>query len=98
MKWSDVKEDFPKDKKVMVVFLEPFFGYLSSEITMACFNNEDDHDEDCVGWYDYYTNNKLLVTHWAEIPKTPVNPPAELDQEQFTKEYYDKHGTVIKRG
>ena len=99
IRWNSVENsDFPKDKDLMVVYLAPFFGGLDAQVTVACYNNEDDHEGDTIGWNDSHTDRNILVTHWAEVPEVPKdNPPEKLKQTEFLKEYSTKYGTVIKQ-
>lgn len=33
MKWININDGFPKDKKVLVTYLNPFFGKFIAEVT-----------------------------------------------------------------
>jgi hypothetical protein len=98
MKWNSVVDGFPKDRRLLVTYLEPFFGIWTTEVTQASYN-EDGQDENNMGWHDSLTNNKILVTHWME----PIVPAEhELKGQPQTREFINEvkghpnYGTVVK--
>jgi hypothetical protein len=88
MKWNSIQDGFPKDKRVLVTYLNPFFGKLYSNITIGVYNEEGVSDSaKNKGWTDVHTENNLLVTHWATIPEKPTS---EFDGANQTIDFINK--------
>ena len=74
MKWISVDEELPKGK-VLICFLEPFFGSYTKEIGVGYYDNPEDYeDNDGQGWLFWLNDRKVLgkgVTHWQPLPDPP---------------------------
>lgn len=71
--WISVNDKFPEGKQVIVRFIKPFFGVPNACYEMGYFEDEDDADGDCCGWF-YWRDDKPInypVTHWMSLPEPP---------------------------
>lgn len=85
MKWQDVKENnFPKDKSVLVTYLNPFFGLFVEEIGIARYNFDGCNTNE-IAWQDSLTNNILIVTHWMPLPEKPNGILSGIDQKEYLR-------------
>jgi hypothetical protein len=89
MKWNSVKDGFPKDKRVLVSYLNPFFGKFTSDITVACYNDDGlSSNASNKGWVDIHTETNLFVTHWMDLPL----PSTDFDGIEQTPAFLEKYG------
>ena len=69
--WISVKDRLPKGK-VLVCYLEPFFGLMTQEIGVGYYDNPDDYEDGSGGGWLFWRDNKKIVgggvTHWMECP------------------------------
>jgi hypothetical protein len=90
--WIDVSEQLPlRENEVcyLVAYLNPFFGKLTLEITLASFDSPNDYEnpEDAEGWKDCCTGKKILVTHWQKLPNLPHSEFDGIDQLKFKNQF-----------
>ena len=75
--WISVGERLPDVAPVLVCFLEPFFGKLSSEIGVGYYDSPNEYDDSSGrGWLFWLNDRKILgggVTHWMPLPEPPKN-------------------------
>lgn len=82
-------ENAPKGK-VLVQYLEPFFGGWTVEYAIGYFDNPNDYiDGDGDGWKHWITNNDINVIAYCALPENIKTPLTEITQKQF----YEKFGT-----
>ena len=65
--WQPI-ETAPKDEKVLVVFLEPFFGKFTQETESAYY------DSGSGKWLFWLYGREIVgggVTHWMPLPEPP---------------------------
>jgi hypothetical protein len=69
IQWKKASEEKPKGN-VLVIYLEPSFGKLSQEMTVAYYDNPEDYEDgNGKGWIQSPSERPLYhVTHWAELP------------------------------
>lgn len=83
--------------KVLVKYLEPFFGGWAVEYTIAYFDNPNDYEEPNgnKGWKDWDTERRINVIAYCELPKKDLkdNPWISISQEEIK----EKHGTLFPK-
>ena len=72
--WGEVDE-VPQGK-VLIIYLESFFGELTQEVGVGYYDDPNDHEnpEDGQGWLFWLGDKKVLgggVTHWMPLPELP---------------------------
>jgi hypothetical protein len=105
MSWINVGDRLPTDEDgsyQLVVYLSPFFAKLTFEITIGYFDSPEEYDdpEAAEGWKDWYTGNKILVTHWQKLPELPVSRFNGIEQIEFKAifgSFRPNLGSVIER-
>ena len=98
MKWNLASKQKPKVGNVLVMYLEPSWGSLMPQVTVAYYDGDDaSEDYRGGGWIQDPSGKPLLhVTHWATLPSLPVGYKHGI----FTKKLSqgslieDQHSTV----
>lgn len=72
--WIKAEKDvFPKEA-CLVIYLNPVADYFDLDITIAYFDNPANYENpnDGRGWVDWKTNDSIMVTHFANLPKIDI--------------------------
>ena len=88
--WNSVKDKLPRPGtgKVLVIFLSPFFGVLTSELGTGQYDHPDDYEDGIgKGWLDWDTDREILVTHWQELPDIIETEIEGIKQKDFIDKY-----------
>jgi hypothetical protein len=93
--WKKACEELPESGNVLVMYLEPFFGQLHPEVTVAYYDNPNDYEkpEDAKGWTQDPSGRPIFhVTHWMKIPELPSKSEYDFVKQGQMNE--DKYNTV----
>lgn len=78
MEWISVKDKMPGpgSGRLLIVFLEPFFGGFTQEIGVGYYDHDDEYEEpnQGTGWRFWIPDREIKgggVTHWAPVPELP---------------------------
>lgn len=90
MDWIEVGTRMPECEDgsyQLVVYLKPFFGTMSEEVTIAYFDDPEclENPEDGEGWKDRHTDQPISVTHWQRLPMLPQGRFDGLSQPEFKR-------------
>jgi len=73
--WISVKDELPEGR-VLICYLEPFFGEFTEEIGVGYYDNPADYEDpnDGEGWKFWLGDRNVVgggVTHWMKLPEVP---------------------------
>lgn len=74
--WISIKDRLPEGR-VLICFLEPFFGVYTEELAVGYY------DEDSQKWRFWIPDKEVRgggVTHWQPLPEPPHSPESKLKQ------------------
>jgi hypothetical protein len=84
--WIRVEDKLPTiEGKVLIAFIEQFFGMLTQEIETGYY------DEESAAWRFWFPDKEVIgggVTHWAILPELP-------EYKFVRKEVYSDHGGFV---
>ena len=100
--WISVLNRLPTDIEngtcLLVQYLEVFSGVLTPTITRAYYDNPDSYvvKTDAKGWLDWYTETRLLVTHWRQEPEMVKTTFEGVKYTEFIEKYgrYPNLGSI----
>lgn len=96
--WISVKDKLPDvntKMPVLVQCLNPFFGLLTSDIMLGCYDDIYNYTDDGIstgeerGWINWGSEPlfKILVTHWMPLPKKITSEFDGIKQEDFKNRF-----------
>ena len=91
--------DNAPDGKVLVQYLEPFFGRWCVGFAIGYFDNPNDYDnEKGDGWLEWFSSKPINVLAYCFLPEEIEAKITELTQEQFIEIYGSFHPNLGSRG
>ena len=71
-------------KKVLVQYLEPFFGSFKVVFAIAYFDNPSDYeDEEGRGWLLWHNDREINVLCYCELPKEIETTYTQIEQKDW---------------
>lgn len=91
---KDLTNETAPEGKVLVQYLEPFFGFWTVEFAIGYFDNPNDYiesDNEDRGWKLWFNHRTINVIAYCELPEPIKTSLTEISQAEFKEKFGGFH-------